>query len=147
MKISSSYVRTKKFGKSRGVVMSPTNSPRFASPAARGLAKVWRLSLAMLLGIIVSAASRPVRGQAVNATLLGTVTDSSGAAVAGAKITITEVKTGIGHSATTHDSGKYEVPDLPPGRYEFVEEKQGFRQEVHMEIESLWYTDVRLLLV
>src|SRR5438105_1916601 len=147
MKISSSYVRTKKFGKSRGVVMSPTNSPRFASPAARGLAKVWRLSLAMLLGIIVSAASRPVRGQAVNATLLGTVTDSSGAAVAGAKITITEVKTGIVHSATTNDSGNYEVPDLPPGLYEVVAEKQGFKKEVHKDIEVLVNTDTRVNLV
>src|SRR5438105_4073862 len=147
MKISSSYVRTKKFGKSRGVVMSPTNSPRFASPAARGLAKVWRLSLAMLLGIIVSAASRPVRGQAVNATLLGTVTDSSGAAVACAKITITEVKTGIVHSATTNDSGNYEVPDLPPGLYEVVAEKQGFKKEVHKDIEVLVNTDTRVNLV
>ena len=127
--------------------MSPTNSPRFASPAARGLAKVWRLSLAMLLGIIVSAASRPVRGQAVNATLLGTVTDSSGAAVAGAKITITEVKTGIVHSATTNDSGNYEVPDLPPGLYEVVAEKQGFKKEVHKDIEVLVNTDTRVNLV
>ena len=54
--------------------------------------------------------------QAVNATLLGTVTDSSGAIVPNAKVTITEVNTGINRSGQTNESGNYTFPDMPPGQ-------------------------------
>jgi len=52
-------------------------------------------------------------GQAVNATLLGTVTDTSGAVVAGAKVTATEMKTGVSRSTATNDSGNYAFANLP----------------------------------
>jgi len=42
--------------------------------------------------------------QAANGTLLGTVTDSSGAVIANAKLTITETNTGINHSQSTNES-------------------------------------------
>ena len=67
--------------------------------------------------------------QAVNGTLLGTVTDSSGATVANAKVTITETNTGIIHSATTNESGNYSFPDLPPGKYTVTVEQAGFKKE------------------
>ena len=67
----------------------------------------------LALGILLVAA-RPAMGQAVNATLLGTVTDSSGAAVASAKVTITETNTGISRTSQTNDSGNYVFPDLAP---------------------------------
>src|SRR6266481_827178 len=66
------------------------NSEEFAAPATAGLVKRWGLSMAALLAAILLGFSAPVMGQAVNATLLGTVTDSSGAAVSNAKVTITE---------------------------------------------------------
>ena len=83
----------------------------------------------------------------MNATLLGTVTDSSGAVVAGARITIIEVKTGIAHAATTNESGNYEVPDLAPGHYDVAAEKQGFKKAVHKDIEVLVNTDTRINLI
>ncbi len=55
------------------------NTEEFAAPATAGLVKRWRLSMAALLAAILLGFSAPVMGQAVNATLLGTVTDSSGA--------------------------------------------------------------------
>jgi len=55
--------------------------------------------------------------QAVNGTLLGSVTDSSGAVVVNAKVTITEQNTNISHAAVTNESGNYSFGDLPPGRY------------------------------
>ena len=67
--------------------------------------------------------------QAVNGTLLGTVTDSSGATIANAKVTITETNTGIIHSATTNASGNYSFPDLPPGKYSVTVEQTGFKKE------------------
>ena len=95
--------------------------------AACGLAKFGRLSMAILLGLSLAAFSTPVMGQAVNATLLGTVTDASEAVVYGAKVTVTEMKTGVSRSTTTNESGNYEFPNLPPGQYEVAVEREGFK--------------------
>ena len=46
-----------------------------------------------------------VYGQAVNSTILGTITDSSGAAVANARVNITEVNTSIVRNAYTNELG------------------------------------------
>jgi hypothetical protein len=54
------------------------NTEEFAAPAKACVVKLRRLSMAVLLGTIFLGFSAPVMGQAVNATLLGTVTDSSG---------------------------------------------------------------------
>ena len=120
---------------------------RLASPAERGLFALLRLGIATMLGMIVLGFSPGARGQAVNATLLGTVTDSSGAVVAGARITIVEVKTGIAHAATTNESGNYEVPDLAPGQYEVAAERQGFKKAVHKDVQILVNTDTRINLI
>lgn len=56
-----------------------------------------------------------MRAQAVNATLLGTVTDSTGAAVANARITATESKTGLVQRSVSNGSGNYTIPNLAPG--------------------------------
>jgi hypothetical protein len=87
-------------------------------------------------------------GQAVNATLLGTVTDSSGGVVAGAKVTITEVNTGVGRSGQTNESGNYTFPDLPPGQYSVTTEAAGFKKEtrrdVALQVNSSQRVDVQL---
>ena len=122
---------------------SRTGNQRLAAHADNGLGELFWFTLVALL-VIVALISGPARGQAVNATLLGSVTDASGAAVGGAKITITEVKTGIVHSATTNESGNYEVPDLAPGLYEVTAEKQGFKKEARKGVEVLVNTDTRV---
>src|ERR1700721_2288601 len=68
-----------------------------------GFIKLWHFAIAVLLGAILFGLSAPARGQAVNATLLGSVTDSSGAAVASVKVTITETNTGITRTSPTND--------------------------------------------
>ena len=95
------------------------------------------LSMAVLLGTILMGFSAPVMGQAVNATLLGTVTDSSGASVANAKVTITETNTGISHTSQTNDSGNYVFPDLPPGTYRVIAEQTGFKRESRAGIDLI----------
>jgi Carboxypeptidase regulatory-like domain len=106
-----------------------TNAEQLAVPATRALFKLWRFSIVGLLGTLLFGLSAPVMGQAVNATLLGTVTDSSGASVANAKVTITETNTGIGHTSQTNESGNYIFPDLPPGTYRVIAEQSGFKRE------------------
>jgi hypothetical protein len=75
--------------------------------------------------------------QSVNATLLGTVTDSTGAIVANAKVTITETNTNTVHSAVTNESGNYSFPDLPPGKYAVTVELTGFKRETRRDIDLL----------
>jgi carboxypeptidase family protein len=86
-------------------------------------------------------------GQAVNATLVGTVTDSSGAGVPGAKVTITEMNTGISRSGDTNESGNYTFPTLEPGRYKVSVEHTGFRTAVKAGLDLLVNSTVRADLV
>lgn len=70
--------------------------------------------------------------QAVSGTVLGTVTDASGAVVPNAKVTVTEVNTGIVHNAQTNGSGNYAFPDLPGGNYSATIESPGFKKETRI---------------
>jgi outer membrane receptor protein involved in Fe transport len=82
--------------------------------------------LASLVLLLTSAAF----SQAVNGTIVGTVSDSSGAVIAGAKVTITEVNTRVVHTRDTNTSGEFSFPDLPPGTYDVAAETAGFKKEV-----------------
>jgi hypothetical protein len=116
-------------------------------PATDGLIKVWRFTIAVLLVAILLGLSAPVKGQAVNATLLGTVTDSSGAAVASVKITITETNTGISRTSQTNDSGNYVFPDLPPGTYTVTAEQPGFKRASRASIDLIVNSTERVDLI
>ncbi|MGB7848682.1 MAG: carboxypeptidase regulatory-like domain-containing protein [Candidatus Acidiferrum sp.] len=112
-----------------------------------GPSKRRHLSMVLLLGTILVGFSAPVAGQAVNATLLGTVTDSSGAAVANVKMTITETNTGISRTSQTNESGNYVVPDLPPGTYTVTAEQPGFKRASRPAIDVIVNTTERVDLV
>ena len=58
--------------------------------------------------------------------LNGSVTDSSGAAVAGAKITLTHPATGLQRTTTSNGSGLYQFLDVPPGDYRLEAAASGF---------------------
>src|SRR5579859_3220939 len=63
------------------------------------------------------------------ASIQGTVTDPTGAAVKGAKVTVKSVSQGIERTTETSDSGSYQVPALPPGAYTVEIEGSGFQAE------------------
>ncbi len=67
--------------------------------------------------------------QAVNATVLGTVNDTSGAVVPNANVSITEAGTGFTRTTTTNSSGNYVFPNLPPGVYGVEVQAPGFKKE------------------
>ncbi len=71
------------------------------------------------------------------ASIKGNVTDTSGAAVVGAKVTVTSAAAGIERTTTTKSSGDYEVPALPPGSYTVKIEGSGFQgqQAEHVVVE------------
>jgi len=64
---------------------------------------------------------------AQNASVSGTVQDSSGAAVAAATVTITNLATTVSRHATTSNTGIYRIEPLAPGDYSLTVEKEGFR--------------------
>ena len=79
---------------------------------------------ALLLIVLVG----PVRAQAGATTgLMGRVTDSSGAAVPGVAVTLTQVDTGSVRSVTTNATGEWEARQLSPGTYRLVFELTGFK--------------------
>ncbi len=99
--------------------------------------------LAVLVLCGVAAEAQTFRG-----TILGTVTDQSGAAVSGATVTIRNLDTGLTRESTTSDDGSYSAPELPIGNYSVTVEKSGFRAAVvtgiRVEVSSERRADVTL---
>lgn len=88
------------------------------------------LSLAALLFWV-----SPASGQVTTGDLNGTITDPSGAVVAGARITVKNSDTGLTREVTSGSDGKYAVTLLPPGIYKLTVEAQGFSTTVYEKIE------------
>ena len=85
-----------------------------------------------------------VNGQAVKGSLVGTVTDVSGAPVANAPIVIHEIRTGISRTVFTNASGAYTAPNIEPGIYTLTVEVPGFRKIVRENVELLVNSTVRV---
>ncbi len=83
-------------------------------------------------------------GQAVNATILGVVTDATGAILPNAKVIIADVNTGVSHTVTTNESGNYTFPDLPPGQYNVTAEVTGFKTETRRDVTLLVNSSTRV---
>jgi hypothetical protein len=73
-----------------------------------------------------------------NGRILGTVTDQTGAIIAGAKVSIIDTQRGLARSLTTDQAGEYNAPTLIPGTYTVRVEAPGFktvdRQNVLVEV-------------
>jgi len=103
-----------------------------------------RLRLLVVLSLLMAATAVVGWSQAVNATLVGTVTDATGAVVPSAKVTITETNTNAGHSAQTNESGNFIFPNLPPGMYTVAIEATGFKKETRQGVELRVDSTVRV---
>jgi hypothetical protein len=90
---------------------------------------------ALFLSISVSAGAQTNTGR-----ILGDVSDSSGALVSGAKVTITDVQRGTTRSLVTSQAGEYVAPDLLPGIYSVRVEAPTFkateRTNIQIEVAS-----------
>src|SRR5215831_9217735 len=84
-----------------------------------------RVLVSWVLTLILSLFAVALFGQ-TSASIQGTVTDPSGAAVVGAKVTV-KGTLGINRTTQTNSVGSYEVPALPPGTYTVIVEKGGFQ--------------------
>src|SRR5260370_14119305 len=82
-------------------------------------------AIAVLLCVVLSAGA--LHAQAVYGSIVGTVADSSGAVLAGAKITITDVGRDVTTITTTNESGNYTQRALIVGKYRLRVEAPGFK--------------------
>lgn len=82
------------------------------------------------------------------ATLNGTVSDKSGAAVPNAEVNAINVDTRVERKVTSNDDGSFTIPFLAPGNYRVVIQKQGFRsvnqENVRLEVNQVARLDVGL---
>lgn len=103
---------------------------------------------ALVVLAVLLLAGAGVEAQTFRGTILGTVTDSSGAAIGGATVTIKNVDTGLTRTVTTSDDGSYSVPELPIGNYHVTVEKSGFKtgavNAIRVEVSSERRADVVL---
>ena len=84
------------------------------------------LCCSLLLFVTVIGVSHYGWSQEVTASITGTISDQSGAAVAGATVTATSQERGQTYTSVTNDSGLYRIAQLPVGTYAIKVEKAGF---------------------
>jgi hypothetical protein len=93
--------------------------------------KAGRVCFVCAIVVLLIAASSPSsRGQTTTAALRGTVTDSTGAVVPNAAITVRSVDTGRAYTTQSDHAGAYYVAGLPPGAYTLTVQKEGFQRLV-----------------
>src|SRR5262249_40511153 len=87
----------------------------------KSLLPVLSLAFALLCGLAARAYAQ------TSGEITGLVTDSSGAAVSGASVTVTNKATVATRQITTNSEGLYSFPSLLPGVYELKVEQAGFK--------------------
>src|SRR5258708_3830974 len=104
-----------------GLFSSGENRMNRALPIAKFLA------IALALVCLIALPSVNLFGQAISGNLVGSVSDSTGAAVANADVEATNVGTNVTSKATTNGSGEYRIDNLIPGSYRVTAKSTGFK--------------------
>jgi hypothetical protein len=87
-----------------------------------------RLTLVVLVIASIVLLASSGFAQRIFGDILGSVTDTTGAAVRDAKVTLLNLDTGRALTAATAADGSYSFVELTPGRYKVTVEQQGFEQ-------------------
>jgi hypothetical protein len=100
-------------------------------PWSKGLSKASRVScspvpLSSILSLLLMC-STMMSAQGTGGRILGRVADSSGAVLAGVKVTATNEATGVMHDTLTNASGEYGFPEVPVGAYTLTFDSKGFK--------------------
>lgn len=106
--------------------------------------KRMRLIIGSVFALFVLLFSHALLGQAVNGTLLGTVTDSTGKVVANAQVTIVLMGQSTQYATVTNGSGDYTEPNLPSGTYTISIVAPGFKKENRENIALATNTTTRV---
>ncbi len=106
--------------------VSRSGDPSFGDFVGGKMKKSVVCAALFVLGFLCGLASQ-ANAQAVFGSILGTVTDPQGAAVVGAKVTVTDVNKGTAQETTTNESGNYTVSHLIPDSYSVKVDAPGFK--------------------
>src|SRR6185369_1421388 len=90
----------------------------------RLFSKITRIAFCLALAFL------PAMAQTTTGSIVGTVTDKTGAVVPGAALTVTNIDTGSSNKTITDSSGNYAVTPLPVGHYSVTVEAKGFKKSV-----------------
>src|SRR5437764_120258 len=90
------------------------------------MSRLLRFTFAFLLVLGLCSLSALAQSQATSGQISGEVVDANGAAVANAKVKVTNKETGLVRDVTASGDGIYTVVTLPPGKYTVVAEATGF---------------------
>ncbi len=106
-----------------------------------------RIRLALVLGVLL-AITAIMQAQTFRGGIQGTVTDATGASIAGADVTVTSVDTGLTRTAQTDSAGNYAFTELPLGDYQVTASKAGFRTQtakgIHVGVSMAERVNVQL---
>src|SRR5215471_2113987 len=83
------------------------------------------------IGALLAMTPSWLYGQASTATIVGTVSDASGATIVGAMVQVRNVGTGVVQNTVSDAQGRYRVPNLNIGEYEVRVSNTGFQTVVH----------------
>jgi outer membrane receptor protein involved in Fe transport len=120
-----------------------------SSERTKHLGRTWKTGVrSLLFALLFLISARLLYGQAGVGTILGTVTDNSGATIAKAHVSVTNVNTNITERTETTDAGTYSVPYLKPGIYRVTVESTGFQKAVvdtiNLVVDQQYRVDVTL---
>src|SRR2546426_204270 len=101
-----------------------------------------------VLALALATVWRPVEAQTITATVLGSVTDSSGSRVPGASVLALNDLTGEHHAAESNATGDYIFTALPVGEYRIEAKASGFKKYVRaglkLDVNQSARVDIRL---
>jgi hypothetical protein len=104
----------------------------------------------VLMLVLGSVLAIPVHADNLYASIRGTVIDPSGAVVPEAKLTATNVATGLSYSATSSKDGVFEFLQLPIGDYSVKVERSGFKtyteERIHLDLDQIFNLRVTMQL-
>src|ERR1700729_4331170 len=88
------------------------------------------IRLVLCLAILLMTTGRVFAQAGATGTILGTVTDSTGAILPAVKVTVTNTQTNVAFRTVTSSAGDYNAPALNPGTYTVSAEAAGFQKSV-----------------
>jgi hypothetical protein len=112
------------------------------------LVRVLRFTLPLTILIVSLCSSSSLLAQAVSGTIVGTVTDATGASVPNAQITVVLTDQSVTHTTVSNESGNFTEPDLPAGTYSVSAVAPGFkkvtRENIILETNTTTRVDLSL---
>jgi hypothetical protein len=88
-----------------------------------------RLAVFSLLAASLLCFSPLLRAQISSARINGTITDTSGAVIPGARVVLTSIQTGVKRYTSTNKDGDYSFVDILPGQFTLEASKTGFKTQ------------------